>query len=448
LSCRQILACVSVTLAATACHSDPLDTASGTRYVEQSWAEQPHDQVDLLFVVADSAGTEARQKALAAAFPSLLEALRTSGGGLPDLRAGVVSSDLGAAGSRLAGCEVGDRAVLRAPAPGCAAAPQGRFLITLDEGGRDNFAGDPAAAFTCLTSALGASGCGFEQPLAAARRALDLDQPVENDGFQRPGALLGLMILGDVDDCSVPAATDLFEPATTRYGPQGAFRCSEFGHLCAGQRPQRVASAAPLTGCVSAESAGKLTPVSDTVAFFRALLPPERLVVSVIAGPVDPYAVRVDAAANPLLAPSCQSTALGDAAPSLRLAQFAAAFGARGQFASACQSDLGPVLARFGQAIVQQLGTSCLAAAPTRGSDGGPECGLTESAGGLGREVGLPRCETGGPRPCWNVAASRERCPTSGYELHLERGESLPLAGTTDTLRCRVCTHSGDPRCP
>lgn len=445
-----ILTAGSLTVTVEACQHDPLGDAgaAGTRYVEQTFAQEPHNDVDLLFVAASSAGMAAKQQALAAAFPALLKALQGAGGGLPDVRAGVLSSDLGAPGSRLAGCELGDRAVLRAAPAGCAAALslQGRFLITLDGGTRGNFSGDPGAAFSCLTSALGSAGCGFEQPLAAARRALDLDQPIENDGFLRAGALLGVMILSDEDDCSVPAGTDLFEPSTARYGPQGAFRCSEFGHLCNGQRPQRVATAAPLTGCVSAEGAGKLTPVSDTVAFFRSLVPPERLLVSVVAGPVDPYAVRLDGAAAQL-APSCSSSTVGDAAPSVRLQQFARAFGARGDFSSACQDDLSPAMARFGQSIVQQLGTTCLLAAPARTSGGAPDCWVTESAGGLGRDVQLPRCEASGPRPCWSLVPSRARCETSGYELRVERGEADPLPGTVDTLRCRVCTSQGDPRC-
>jgi hypothetical protein len=436
-----------------ACQHDPLGAGAGTRYVEQSFGDDlqdGHPDVDLLFVVADSAGMAGKQQALAAGFPALLRALTLPaaglGGGLPDLRVGVVSADLGAPGSHLAGCELGDRAVLRAPVEGCAAAPDGRFLITLDGGARTNFKGDPAAAFSCLGAALGSGGCGFEQPLAAARRALDQDQPVENDGFHREGALLGVMILADEDDCSAPAGTDLFEPSTARYGPQGLFRCSEFGHLCGGQRPPRAGSPAPLTGCVSAEGAGKLTPVSDTVAFFRSLVPSERLVVSVLSGPVDPYAVRLDGS-TPQLGPSCNAPTVGDATPGVRLRQFAAAFGARGDFASACDGDLSPALTRFGQSIAQQLGTACLVAAPTRGDGGAPECWVTESAGGLGREVQLPRCAAGGPRPCFTLVESRARCETSGQELRIDRGEAAPLPGTTDTLRCRVCTSQGDPRC-
>jgi hypothetical protein len=135
----------------------------------------------------------------------------------------------------------------------------------------------------------------------------------------------------------------------------------------------------------------------------------------------------------------------------VRLGQFAAAFGARGTFSSVCD-DLSGVLGRFGRAIVQQVGGACLTATPVRlnpeAEGGKADCWVTERAAGLGRDAAIPRCDTGVSRPCWNVVPSREHCETSGYELRVERGESPALPGTVDTVRCRVCTTTGDPRCP
>src|SRR5205814_8740419 len=104
---------------------------------------------------------------------------------------------------------------------------------------------DIAGAFGCVGGALGAAGGGFRQPLAAARRALGPDQPIENEGFLRPGSLLALLVISDEDDCSAPATTDLFEPSATRYGPQRSFRCNQYGHLCGG-KPPSTSSGAPL----------------------------------------------------------------------------------------------------------------------------------------------------------------------------------------------------------
>jgi hypothetical protein len=434
------------------CHGDTLGLTAGTDYTSQDVAGEPHNDVDLIFVVDNSPGMAPKQQALIAAFPALMRELRAAAGGLPNLRLGVVSSNLGAFGSRLAECDLSDRGLLTVAA-GCPAAPQGRFLASLDGGSHNNFTGDAADAFACLVQALGAEGCGFEQPLAAARRALDVNQPIENEGFLRPDSLLGLLVIADEDDCSAPATTDLFEPSEARYGPQRSFRCAQYGHLCGGSPPSSSATPAPLAGCRSAEEAGKLTPVADIVRFFQSLVPPERLVVSVVGGPLAPYNVRVvDPALDEAeVAPSCQSAVAGGAAPAVRLGQFAAAFGARGTFSSVCD-DMSGVLGRFGQAIVRRVGAACLTATPVRlnpeAEGGKADCWVTERAAGLGPDVAMPRCDTGVQRPCWNVLSSREHCETSGYELRVERGETPALPGTVDTVRCRVCTRTGDPRCP
>jgi hypothetical protein len=437
---RSIVALLLSTTLFAGCHADPLAPSNGLKYTTQSIQQEPHNDVDLLFVVDDSAGMAAKQRALVAAFPALLQSLRGAPGGLPSLRVGVVSSNLGAGGSRLAECDQSDRGLLQGPQEGCAAPPKGRFLISLDGGARNNFTGDMSAAFGCL-AALGTGGCGFEQHLGAARRALDTDQPLENEGFLRPGALLGLVVLADEDDCSTRAATDLFEPATSRYGAQGSFRCAEYGHVCDGGPPPRTGGAA--TGCRPAEGAGKLVPVSDYAAFFKSLkAQPERVLVSVVAGPVAPYAVQI-VDGQPQLGASCQS-ATGSATPGVRLEAFARAFGARGLFSSVCDGDLSPALTRLGEAIVKQIGAACLAVAPVKVS-GAPDCQVTERAAGLGAEAPIRACTAGGPRPCW-LLDKQDQCP-SGVELKIDRGGAQALPGTVATAICRVCTDPKDARC-
>jgi hypothetical protein len=429
---------------------DPLGVTSGTRFTEQRIGQEPRNDVDLLFVIDNSTGMGDKQQALNRAFPALVGQLRAATGGLPNLRVGVISSDMGAPGSRLAECDGSGRGILQPPAATCAAMPKGRFLITLDAGTRSNFTGDIADAFGCL-SALGIDGCGFEQPLAAARRALDLDQPLENEGFLRDEALLALVFLTDEDDCSAPAATDLFEPSVMRYGPQRSFRCNAYGHLCGGNPP--AASTQPLTECRSAEGSGKLVPVADYVRFFKALKgAPEQVVVAVIGGAPTPYLVRPSADGNEI-APSCQGPG-GSAAPAVRLKELTDAFGGRGLFSSVCDADLGPALDHLGETVVKQLGSSCLAAAPFRITDNGmtgvADCGVSEQAGGLGREVTVPRCEATSKMmsgPCWRVVANPDGCESSGYELKIDRGESTALPGTVVTARCRVCVKAGDARC-
>jgi hypothetical protein len=425
---------------AVGCHGEPLAPSNGLKYLSQPIDQEPHNQVDLLFVVDNSSGMAAKQQALIAAFPSLITALRAAPGGLPSLRVGVVSSNLGAGNSRLAECDQSDRGLLQGPRQGCSAGPRGRYLISLDGGTRNNFDGDPGGAFGCLAN-LGTGGCGFEQHLGSARQALGTDQPLENEGFLRAGAILGLVVLADEDDCSTHAATDLFEPSTSRYGPQTSFRCAEYGHLCNGAPPPLTGGA--LTGCRSAEGAGKLTPVAEYVSFFKGLkAQPEQVTVAVVAGPTMPYAVQV-VDGQPELGASCTSS-IGSATPGVRLKEFAGAFGARGFFSSICDGDLSPALTRFGQGIVTQIGASCLAAAPVRLS-GVPDCRVSERAAGLGPEEAVPACAAGGPRPCFTVN-KQDQC-ASGFELKIDRGSATALPGTVATALCRVCTDPKDSRC-
>jgi hypothetical protein len=422
------------------CQGQPLAPSNGTKYLSQDIDQEPHNQVDLLFVVDNSEGMAGKQEALIAAFPSLVKALRGAPGGLPSLRVGVVSSNLGAGGSRLAECDQSDRGLLQLPREGCASAPKGRYLIALDGGTRNNFDGDPSAAFGCLAD-LGTGGCGFEQHLGAARRALDTDQPLENEGFLRPGAVLAVVILADEDDCSTRAATDLFEPSTSRYGPQGSFRCAEYGHLCNGASPPRTGGT--LTGCHSAEGAGKLVPVAEYVSFLKGLkAKPEQVMVAVVAGPPTPYAVQV-VDGQPQVGASCTSSN-GPGTPGVRLKEFADAFGSRGLFSSICDGDLSPTLTNLGAGIVKQIGASCLAAAPVK-LGGAADCRVSERAAGLGPTIPVPACTSGGPHPCFTVG-KQDQC-ASGFELKVDRGPTTTLPGTVATAICRVCTDPKDSRC-
>ena len=440
-------------LAPAGCGSDAigLDPGALVGQISQPFDQTPPNAVDLLFVVDDSDGMAEEQAALVRGFPGLVSALRGARAGLPSLRVGVVSSNLGAPGSRLTECEQSARGHLqatpRAPAGGCAAeASNGRFLIALEGAARTNYTGDIADAFACIAP-LGTAGCGFEQHLAAARRALDADQPLENDGFLRAEALLGLVVVADEDDCSVPVGSDLFEPSQTRYGPQRSFRCAEFGHVCGGAPPPRAGTSTPLLPCRSAESDGKLTPVSEFVRFFQTLKGVERVLVHVTAGPAIPYTVRgaLDGA-GVVLAPSCDGPGGTSAAPAVRLGEFANAFGTLGSFASACD-DSTAMLTRFGERIAQQLSASCLSAAPRRRAGGTFDCAVSERVGAFGQQVAVPACDgASSARPCWRLAASPDACPSSGYELVIER-KTPAAARTVATLECLVCSNRTDPTC-
>jgi hypothetical protein len=174
--------------------------------------------VDILFVIDDSPSMLDKQINLKNNFPIFVERLNALPGGLPNLHIGVITSDMGTKASEdaLPGPAIGQVGQGGCSGTGKAGALQiynapvnGRFLTDVAEpgGGRlRNYTGTLNDAFGMMASA-GAGGCGFEQPLAAMRAALD-DHPA-NAGFLRPEAILGVFFLMDEDDCSAKS-TALF----------------------------------------------------------------------------------------------------------------------------------------------------------------------------------------------------------------------------------------------
>ena len=121
------------------------------------------------------------------------------------------------------------------------------------------------------------------------------------------------------------------------------FRCNEFGHLCNGVKPPRLAptgsicDVVTLDGCTSAEGAGLLTPVATFVQQIIALkADPSMVLVGAIAGTATPYVVHwknpsvTDTGPWPFVAHSCTASDTSFADPAVRLTQWATAFGANG----------------------------------------------------------------------------------------------------------------------
>src|SRR5262249_2987302 len=145
--------------------------------------------------------------------------------------------------------------------------------------GNVNYMGQLPDVFTCL-AAVGETGCGFQQPLAAVARAFGIDgrpMPDESRGFLRPEAFLYVLIVTAEADCSIPSGGILFDTKSnatldSRLGPPTHYRCNEFGHVCGGVMPPRLAPngsvndvSTLLYPCVSAEDAGMLMPVAKFV---------------------------------------------------------------------------------------------------------------------------------------------------------------------------------------
>lgn len=312
------------------------------------------DKVDVLFIIDRSDSMMGKQAQLAENLPRTLGVLEGLRGGLPSLHVGVITSDLGAGPYTLETCSGdGDGGELQSSprVDGCSP-PSGAFLA--DEIGpagerARNYSGALADAFGCIAR-VGIGGCGFEQPLAAMRRALDGSVP-GNQGFLRPDAFLVLVFVTDEDDCSAADPAALFDPAPEAVATLGAltsFRCTRFGLLCGGRE---LDAAGEHRNC-EPRAGALVSHTDDFTGFLRFIRDPRALFVAVIAGPPSPVIVR-PAPSGLALAPACTHEG-GFAQPATRLAAFAEAF-PNHAFHSLCDDDLPDVLAALGNDISRTI---------------------------------------------------------------------------------------------
>src|SRR5580704_7769077 len=163
--------------------------------------------IDILFVIDNSASTADKQTVFAANFTNFVTALDSFPTGRPNLHIGVVDStvDLGAGAAMLSptGCpspDTNDNGLLQhtARVMGCTA-PTGNWISDVAGVGGSaapritNYTGTLDQALACIAQ-VGATGCGFESQLEGMKRALD-GSVASNTGFIRPGAYLAVIIL-------------------------------------------------------------------------------------------------------------------------------------------------------------------------------------------------------------------------------------------------------------
>jgi hypothetical protein len=449
---------------------------------------------------------EQEQQKLAAEFGRLVEGLRSWKLGpdrpdgppctpsdqrncrIPNVRIGVVSSDLGAGNYALDQCQGGGdggRLQNKPHIAGCTP-PSDPWISYTD--GATNIPGagqspveQVKAAFQCI-ALLGTTGCGYEHQLESARRALDPNLPV-NPGFLREDAFLAVVFITDEDDCSA-AKPGLFDPSQKGLddplGPGTSFRCTEFGIRCDknGRQP------GPRTGCVPGYD--WLHKVEDYVGFFRTLKKqPDRVMLFAIAGPTEPFEVGLEGQ-NPVLKPSCQSKHGGEisfAVPAVRIASVVKGMAEkRGHFnrglddstppreveVNICSPDFGPAMKLVGDVISIVMGDQCLAMPPlTR--EGGLACRAGDALGGgatcrqscldqvdcqVEDLVGdatpqlVDRCpadlfdpavkDCGASCPCWRIVPVEGCDPSrrgSPYGLQVLRRGDAPK-GTTAKVQC------------
>lgn len=315
--------------------------------------------LDLLFVVNNTETMDSRQLALQQAFADLQSHLEFAEGGLPDLHVGVVSTDLGTGTWAVDGCmDGGDGAALqnKPRIAGCQA-PTERFLSDYSDGtGRDTNFGEQnlTDAFACI-SQLGTSGCTFEQPLEAMYRALDGDQTA-NDGFLRPGAALGVVIITDEDDCSV-TNDEFFDPRIDGSTKVSKFRCFEQGVICGGDD---VRLEGEYSGCEPKPDSAYIPNTTKYADFVSGLkLDPENVIVTGMIGTASLIEVQVNVDNQPQLVPACRDDAGEPAYPAVRLQAFLDETGG-GELSPLCSNRPLSALSGTARRLRKVMGTHCL----------------------------------------------------------------------------------------
>jgi hypothetical protein len=461
------LGCTARTLVAPV----PAPTQSTT----MQFAQSQQKQLDLLFMIDNSSSMQPLQAKLAKNLPTLLDSLTNLPNGSADMHIAVVSSSMGYDSlANLGGCKATD-------------VQDGYFQNTIDptgtlgtacagvtlngdyinnEPGNTNYTGNLGTLFGCI-ALLGQSGCGFEAQMASVQAALDPNGVNAGDGFLRDDAVLAVVMLTNEDDCSAPQDTDLFDnPTATPDDPEGrlmSYRCTEFGILCNGQPPPHTLAAmttVALDGCMSAEGAGKLTPVAT---FENALLalkgndPTKVLFAAITAAPTPFKVSSYQSLSSPFnsatptapgLVPSCMNQGTGDYGdPAVRITMMANDL--KGTTYDICQDDFGPAMTQIAKDITVRLGPSCINGTIANRPDGTPDCSVSDatrnSDGTVTESPQIPYCNPDAapyPAPCWRLYPNATDCPT-GQEFQICRESTCdpthyPVGNVQAKVSCAI----------
>ncbi|HKU44220.1 MAG TPA: hypothetical protein VJR89_38940 [Polyangiales bacterium] len=398
------------------------------------------EAADLLFVVDNSGSMRQEQASLREQFPRLISLLATgetsAGARYPavrDLHLGVVSTDMGLAGiaNNFPGCNTqrhingGDDGVLLHPGntgPNC----QPAYPPFLEFSSEGDDPGKLAQDFGCI-AALGTTGCGFEQPLEAALKALwpktyvdaagnvfppernpilflsttqegrlgHGDVPIEqggNAGFLRNASrtLLGIVVVTDEEDCSSKntnhfvSTNDPQNPLSKQginlrcyYNKQNLFEIDRYVKGFAGLKPGHESDVvfAAIVGVprelTSAEfRAGfDFSERTSRDEYYDAVLRDERMIER-------PMNENVPAIAN--VAPSCSRLdkfgERADAYPPRRIVEVARGMGENAILQSICQDDFSPAIDGVVELLRSRAQLNCLPRQLKRSEGGRVSC--------------------------------------------------------------------------
>lgn len=373
---RVFAAAAAVTVGAACGDNAPPQPDAATEQEVAVLRAIPNHELDLLFVAEDSLTID-KLTTLKNSIGVLHEMFAALDPPTYDVHIGVVSTDMGTTGSldplnpapgigsgpgSCTGLGKDGALLMNAAVP----VPAGDLFIrerrdadgTITTNSTDTF----EAAMSALLS-IGGSGCGFEQPFRAMRRALS--NPA-NAGFFRDSANLAVIFHGDEDDCSVRDAA-FFGGDTNLLGPLQSFRCSRWGLTC----NEDINSVGLKTGCrarIDSPYIDDVTPFVDALANLKH--DPRLLSVNALVGDPEPVEVELrtpPGGGTPILAMahSCayNGTSGSNAAdPGKRIETLLDAFPGQAStaLASVCSQDMAPALRIVSTAIKKTLGDTCI----------------------------------------------------------------------------------------
>jgi hypothetical protein len=289
---------------------------------------------------------------------------------------------------------------------------------------------------------VGSVGCGFEQHLAAMRKALT---STTNAGFLRPDANLAVVIIADEDDCSVRDTTVLGAD-TTMFGNLTSFRCTRFGVECA----EDINAIGPKTECKPSATSPLIDDVQPFVdALIQVKGDPRKVMVAAIVGDPTPVVVEnrpLNGMESLAVAPSCIFAGPNGqeyADPAVRLAAFVDGFPGRSQLTSICNADLSGALMQIGSTAKKLVGDPCLDAEDLADASAAPgiqpACevvDIRDSAPSAPRR--LPSC-TPGATDCYEIAGDPAVCPSAPDNLRVRfRRAAVPDSDTWTHVRCQL----------
>jgi hypothetical protein len=471
---RWALMAAAVPVALWACNSHPLEKPVPTPETQTDllYEVNPLRQLDLVFLVDNSSSMREEQDNLRRNFPDFMRELQAIPGGLPDTRIGIISSNFGAGPTMPAPeCQrFGDRGVFQVK-PGCGLDVNTSRWLSIDAMGVPNFQGDLPTVFGCM-AALGTNGCGYEHQLQSLRAAFAENVAMENRGFLRPQAYLGIVILSDEDDCSGEPDSLLYRDVVPKQA--GSVRCSLKGHQCNGQPvPPMAGFTAPLSSCTPVahnntpdDKANALINVQEFVDYIKALkgFRPDKILVSGVIGwsdaanamyglterpsPSNPMELELDTA------PICSGATTGNAAPGIRLHKFITSF-ENNSVHAICQADLRQAMSEIGKKLANLVANTCITARLVDTDLNAPnvqaDCQVVDRVPRNNTPTGfldipLPHCSAN-RMPCWELEA--DMTCGSGYKTIVRRAMDQPAEpDTLQSIRCLTCTEgSDDMRC-